>query len=273
MLEKAKQASLEFEPGTSELYSSLGYSVLARVLELVSGKPYSALLQQYVFQPAGMKNSMDFNSDTIIPNRANEYLLEPSRLVPAPLKDYSFIVGAGSVYSTANDILLFAGAVINGKYGEAVKRALTDSAGHYRDNGATNGFRCFISFDTKKDYGFVLLSNVHSGVNDLLIRDLPKILQNQPVLPPQLPHLNFIQIPADKLREYVGAYKFPRFTNHLTMIKTQLISGDSKIFAFGEDHFYRLADFATLTFLRNSSGIIEGLKWEALTATFMGTRQ
>jgi hypothetical protein len=55
------------------------------------------------------------------------------------------------------------------------------------------------------------------------------------------------------------------------MIKSQLISGDSKIFAFGEDHFYRLADFATLTFIRNSSGRIEGLKWEALTATFMGT--
>ena len=273
MLEKAKQASLEFEPGTSESYSSLGYSVLARVLELASGKTYSELLRQYVFQPAGLKNSMDFSSDTIIPCRANEYNLEPFRLVPAPLKDYSFIVGAGSVYSTANDIFLFADAVVNGKYGQAVKRALTDSAGRYRDNGATNAFRCFVLFDNEKVYGFVLLSNVPSGTNDLLVRDIPKILQDQTVSPPKLPHFNFVQLPADKLREYVGAYKFLRFTNHVTMIKSQLISGDSKIFAFGEDHFYRLADFATLTFIRNSSGRIEGLKWEALTATFMGIRQ
>ena len=112
-----------------------------------------------------------------------------------------------------------------------------------------------------------------SGANDLLIRDIPKILQDQTISPPKLPHFNFVQLPADKLHEYVGAYKFPRFTNRVTMVKNQLISGDSKIFAIGEDHFYRLADFATLTFLRNSNGKIEGLKWEALTATFTGVRQ
>ena len=40
MLEKAKHATLEFNPGTKESYSSLGYSVLARVLELASRKSY-----------------------------------------------------------------------------------------------------------------------------------------------------------------------------------------------------------------------------------------
>jgi CubicO group peptidase (beta-lactamase class C family) len=53
-IEKVKQAKLAFEPGSSRLYSSAGYSVLARVLEIVSGRTYSQLLDEYVFKPAGI---------------------------------------------------------------------------------------------------------------------------------------------------------------------------------------------------------------------------
>ncbi|PWU03530.1 MAG: hypothetical protein C5B52_03160 [Bacteroidetes bacterium] len=272
MLEKAKQAVLEFEPGSKESYSSLGYSVLTGILEIISGKSYSELLDHYVFQPAGMNSSMDSRSDTIIPYRSTEYRLAPGRLIPAPPQDYSFIVGAGSVYSTAHDVYLFGDAVVKGKYGEAVKKALVDSSGRFRENGSSYS-RCFVLFDTKKDYGFILVSNVLSGANDLLIRDIPKILEDQKISPPPLPHFNFIQVPVSKLQEYVGAYKFPRFTNHITMDKGKIISGDSQIFPIGEDRFFRLADYATLTFTRNSSGKIDGLKWEGLTTTFMGVRQ
>jgi hypothetical protein len=212
-------------------------------------------------------------SDTIMPGRAHEYLSEPAKIIPAPLKDYSFIVGAGSVYSTGDDVFKFADAVVKGKYGQAVRQALTDSTGRYRDNGSTNAFRCFILLDPKKEFGFVIISNLSSGANDLLVRDLPKILADQPVAIPRLPNLNVIHLSTVKLQEYVGAYKFPNFTNHVTIAGDQLISGDSQIFPIGEDRFYRLSDYASLTFIRNTSGEIEGLKWEALTATFMGTKQ
>src|SRR5262245_728471 len=99
MVEKAKHVKLEFQPGERESYSSLGYSVLARVLEIASGKSFTQLLQEYVFNPAGMKDSTQFNGETILPRRAQEYDLEPSGLVHPPLKDYSFLVGAGSVFS------------------------------------------------------------------------------------------------------------------------------------------------------------------------------
>ena len=43
-VEKVKAAKLAFEPGTSRLYSSGGYAVLARVLEIASGKTYCTTL-------------------------------------------------------------------------------------------------------------------------------------------------------------------------------------------------------------------------------------
>src|SRR4030095_2451870 len=57
-VEKVKQAQLAFEPGPSRLYSSAGYAVVARVLEIVSSKPYQQLWQEYVFAPAGMTDSV-----------------------------------------------------------------------------------------------------------------------------------------------------------------------------------------------------------------------
>lgn len=107
-IEKVKEAKLAFEPGTQRLYSSAGYSVLARVLEIASGKSYQQLLQEYVFTPAGMNDSVDFEGDTIIERRAQDYYLSPNGLINVPVKNYSFLVGAGSVYSTARDVHRFA---------------------------------------------------------------------------------------------------------------------------------------------------------------------
>ena len=114
-VEKVKLAKLAFEPGTSRLYSSAGYAVLARVLEIASGKPFPLLLQEYVFTPAGMSDSVDFEGDNIIESRAQDYYLSPNGLVNVPVKNYSFLVGAGSVYSTARDVYKFAEGVLDGK--------------------------------------------------------------------------------------------------------------------------------------------------------------
>jgi CubicO group peptidase (beta-lactamase class C family) len=70
-VEKVKQAKLAFEPGTGNLYSSGGYAVLARVLEIASGKTYAQLLQEYVFTPA-MTDSVDFDADAVMERRAQD---------------------------------------------------------------------------------------------------------------------------------------------------------------------------------------------------------
>jgi CubicO group peptidase (beta-lactamase class C family) len=92
-VEKVKQAKLAFEPGTNRLYSSAGYAVLARALEIASGKTYQQLLQEFVFTPAGMTDSVDFEGDAVIERRAQDYYLSPNGLINVPLKNYSFLVG------------------------------------------------------------------------------------------------------------------------------------------------------------------------------------
>jgi CubicO group peptidase (beta-lactamase class C family) len=52
-----KPAVVEYLPGSKWQYSNIGYVVLQQVLEDVSGKPFTRLAQEIVFEPLGMKSS------------------------------------------------------------------------------------------------------------------------------------------------------------------------------------------------------------------------
>jgi CubicO group peptidase (beta-lactamase class C family) len=263
MVEKAKLAKLVFAPGTQRLYSSAGYSVFTRVLEIASGKTYPQLLEEYIFTPAAMKDSLDFNGEKILERRAQEYLLEADGIVHAPLKDYSFLVGAGSVFGTAQDIYQFGNALLDGKFGENSKQSLQDDEGVFNDNGNTNGYRCYFTIDRKKGYEFVLITNLESGANDVIVRDLQAILENKKVLPPVIPNPIITNDANKDLNDFTGSYWLDTANFEITVSKNLLFAGRFKLFPIGKDKFYNFAGYAEITFKRGEDGKVKELIWSA----------
>lgn len=45
------------QPGSKYAYSNAGYSILARIIEIVSGQDYENFLNEHLFKPAGMKQT------------------------------------------------------------------------------------------------------------------------------------------------------------------------------------------------------------------------
>ena len=74
MVALAAQRELDFEPGSDSGYSSAGFSVFARVLELAGGKPYSDLLVEHVLRTAGMVDTVDAGASDIVENRASSIM-------------------------------------------------------------------------------------------------------------------------------------------------------------------------------------------------------
>lgn len=78
---------LEFEPGTSELYSNGGYIILGKIIETVSGMSYADYIARHVTGPAGMTDSGFFAIDEQVDRLATGYTTEsgPNETPPSAL--------------------------------------------------------------------------------------------------------------------------------------------------------------------------------------------
>ncbi len=260
-VEKVKQAKLAFEPGTGRLYSSAGYAVLARVLEIVSGKTYSQLLQEYVFTPAGMTDSVDFDGDAVMERRAQDYYLSPNGLVNVPLKNYSFLVGAGSVFGTARDVYRFGEAVLDGKYGEGVKASLLGQT-TFNGSGSTNGHRSYFEIARDRKYGFVILAN-SAGAFDVVSQGLLQILQGKEVTVKSFTIPKIVPNPNKNLAEFLGHYKRNDGSETDIILRNGfLYSSDIKLYPTKPDCFFEYRFFGEACFIRDESAKIKEIKWK-----------
>jgi CubicO group peptidase (beta-lactamase class C family) len=57
VIERAFAADLVHAPGKKFWYSNVGYSLLAAVVEIASGKPYEQYLKEHLWEPAGMRHT------------------------------------------------------------------------------------------------------------------------------------------------------------------------------------------------------------------------
>ena len=95
---------LEFPPGSKFSYSNSGYVVLGAILERVSGLTYAAYLDKMIFKPAGLAHTV-VGDDPGAPDRAEGYQIEDGEITPADPIDMSMPYAAGSIRSTAMDLL------------------------------------------------------------------------------------------------------------------------------------------------------------------------
>ncbi len=88
-------------------YSNSGYMVLKLVIEKVTGQPYGSILDAAIFRPAGMIHSGLLRTGAAPPNFSLSYktIETESPMVSAiPLEVFD---GAGTVFSTTGDLVLF----------------------------------------------------------------------------------------------------------------------------------------------------------------------
>lgn len=96
---------LEFEPGSEMKYSNSGYFVLGKIIENVTGKKYSQILDEKIFKPLLMLNSGVINPYKVLKKKAYGYLKINNTLLPAPYFNPSGAFSAGAIYSTVEDLL------------------------------------------------------------------------------------------------------------------------------------------------------------------------
>ena len=190
-------SGLEFTPGTSFNYSNTGYVMLGLIIEKVSGQPYANYIEEHIFEPSKMINSM-FTVPDDLPKAEGH--IEGK---VGPLMHNSAAYAAGDIISTAEDLYLFDRALRNNvliSKGSSELMSMThakkfpnqygygwytqdvmgkNAVGH--PGGYPSGFRHYVTRLNDKEITVIVLSNEMTANSKRINRHLTSIVLQQPI--------------------------------------------------------------------------------------------
>ena len=193
--------SLKFEPGTKREYTTLGYNLLAGIIENVSGMSFEEYLDKNIFQPAEMNSTYLEYQPRIIYDKARGYVKNNFRKFEnAALADLSIKFAGGGMISTSEDLLKFAQNLISFKLlksstldtiliptvtknKDTVKYGLGFSFGidekgrkYFGHGGGGTGFTCELIIYPGKSLAAVYLTNVRDRNLDNPVKSFVSIV-------------------------------------------------------------------------------------------------
>lgn len=199
LLKLINQSKLNFTPGNQYSYSNGAYVLLAMIVEKVSRLPFAGFAKSHIFGPLKMNNSWVASKfDAVKSDRAIGH-------TPFGAKDdYEiFTTGAGGIYSTVEDLLLWDRALTANRLikkstlEEAFAPAILNDASRHSygfgwglpetedgrkivsHGGSLNGFRTQLARDLTNGTLIVILTNTTNLVTGQISKCIDQILQEQ----------------------------------------------------------------------------------------------
>ena len=145
-LTRAFKAPLNRAPGQSYEYSNVGFSVLAAVIEKVSGQPYETYLFNTLWEPAGMYATGYYRPDWrahTVPMMDEPYddLSSQKQLLDRGQGQIWHLTGNGGLLSTAGDMLRWHRALLGTNIlSDASKKLLFTPHVHEDEDGYFYGY-------------------------------------------------------------------------------------------------------------------------------------
>jgi len=100
-----QQTAGKFAPGTKWEYSNSGYVVLGLIVEKVSGKSFGRFLQERIFAPLKMTNTLAYEKGkNAVPHRAYGYTCEKQTCRETDQSSTSATLGDGGIYASLDDL-------------------------------------------------------------------------------------------------------------------------------------------------------------------------
>ncbi|MBC7934586.1 MAG: class A beta-lactamase-related serine hydrolase [Rhizobacter sp.] len=155
-------SALVFEPGSSYYYSSWGYFTLGYIMEKVTGKTYSQLMKEDIFDKTGMNSSGSYFHTQIVPKRATGYDYSLGNFTSSDFRDQSNTMGTGDLYSTVEDLFKLHTAI---SHGTLLNKKLTDEMFTPGIRPWRYGFGWF-NQNFKYSSGDSVFANYHLGMTE-----------------------------------------------------------------------------------------------------------
>ena len=167
LIRKIARTPLDFSPGSRRSYSNGGYAVLAKVIEKVTGQPYSTALATFVLDPLGLANTAEEADGMLVRNRAYGYTTSAQSrhgLEVAPFQQMATKSGGGSLVSTVGDLQRFLRAMYTDRpIHAATWRRLFPPDSVFSYQGRSPGYNVYMGRDFVHETVVVVLCNNYSA--------------------------------------------------------------------------------------------------------------
>lgn len=230
-----RQRELNFEPGERHLYSNTGYTLAARIVERVSGRPFRVYCRERIFEPLGMTQTrFPTDHEEIVAGRARSYAPAGAGKYKNSILSYG-TAGATSLLTTVADLARWdrnfyeprvGGAKLIERFQEVGKlnngRSITYALGldvsEYRGlkivehTGSDAGFRCTLLRFPAERFSIIILANTADCGPSLLARRVAEIYLEGKLKPakpvkPAAPERKEVAVDTKLFDEYVGDYR------------------------------------------------------------------
>lgn len=153
-----RQRTLNFPPGSEYLYTNTGYTLLAEVVERVTGRTFRDWMRDEIFTPLSMTSSQILDDERhLIPGRAEAYYGGDDGAFEKAIANVS-TYGATNLYTTVDDLLKWVRGLERATLADRAVLEEAQTAGRLADGSPTTyafGWR------TAEDRGLRVLS--HGG--------------------------------------------------------------------------------------------------------------
>jgi CubicO group peptidase (beta-lactamase class C family) len=295
-----RQTELNFAPGSEHLYSNTGYTLLAEIVERVSGEPFGAWMKRTVFEPLGMTRTQIYDDhQRVVKGRAYSYQRNREGAWAKSVLSYANR-GATSLFTTAGDLALWLQNFRTGQVGgpaviEAMKQrgrltsgdsiAYAFGIGHLQQRGlnmllhggADAGYRTMLMYLPDLNAGVIALGNDASFDSGAVTREVLEAFFGDRMTPlppdtqrqaPQSPPQPQWSPSPQEMEASTGVYYSPELETRYTVVVQdgRLIArhrrhGDLALRPVSPDRFTAPAwYFSNVHFERSADDIITGMR-------------
>ncbi len=209
------------KPGIEFEYNNSNYNVLAWIIEQVSGQTYGEFLRENIFSKLGMNHTVFDDGQTIIPNKASNYIRDYGKLVRAPYTNNLYSIGAGALVTNCDDLQKWYECLKNRKiisehayeiylsenknnYCYGLDRHEEDGTIKYAHGGDMPGVSAYIQYYFDEDLCIIVISNTESLDQYRFGNGIAAILHNKQAPVSCRPEEIFL--PPEELEKYTGTY-------------------------------------------------------------------
>jgi D-alanyl-D-alanine carboxypeptidase len=219
-----RKAPVDFTPGSRWSYSNTNYTLLAMLVERLTGQPYERAIVTRLLEPVGLRSLRACRSIPDGPDDALGYVWDGTRNIPAAPENMEWIRGDGGFCGTAADLarwthLLSSGAIIASQhyalmteptrlgpgaavdYGFGLALARPDGVRKISHGGAMRGYSAQGAHYPDHKMTVVVLTNRGDVRADAIEREIARAVLTVPA-----PDRSAVRLPPDARAAFVGRY-------------------------------------------------------------------